>query len=200
MRKISRILVLLICIVVSFSCAGCNLGCARKEPTDISKFELTLIGDEYSIKAKENVSLPSVVMLPSEYNGKPITMIGDLAFKDCQFTKICIPDSYKVIGGYAFKNCVNLSSIEWSSNIEEIKQGAFSGCTGLVNTIVLPKGLKIVGDNCFELCANLTKVKFPASMISYGNDVFIKCGNVTLNLDFNNAVYKLENNEIVPKN
>lgn len=199
MRKTCRILVFLICLVISFSCAGCNMGCARKESTDVNKFELTLVGNEYSIKVKENVSLPSVVILPSEFEGKPITIIEDYAFEGCTFTKICIPNSYTKIGGYAFKNCENLKDIEWSSNIVEIKQGAFSSCVGLVNTIVLPKKLAIVGDRCFEFCSNLTVVDFPASMTSYGLDVFVGCGEVTINVDSLNPVYRVENNVIVPK-
>ena len=49
-------------------------------------------------------------------------------------------DGIKILGGYVFANCKNLSEVVFGNNIEEIWVRAFYECKSL-NEIVLPKSL-----------------------------------------------------------
>ena len=50
------------------------------------------------------------VIIPSEYEGKPVVAIGASAFKSCSRLKsITIPDSINTIGSYPFENCNKIS-------------------------------------------------------------------------------------------
>lgn len=58
---------------------------------------------------------------------------------------------------YAFKDCVNLSSIVLPSQLKFIGERAFSGCKSLYS-INIPKYISEVGDFAFEGCYNLAEV------------------------------------------
>ena len=57
------------------------------------------------------------------------------------------------------------------AGVEEIADGAFSGCTG-VTSVALPDGLRIIWDDVFEFCDNLTTMRIPGSLAAVGFDVF----------------------------
>ena len=73
------------------------------------------------------------VIIPSNYNGKPVTAIGDGAF-------------YMMLG---------LSSISIPNSITSIGAGAFLWCLELTN-ITIPSSVKNIGNDAFYLCQNLT--------------------------------------------
>ena len=66
------------------------------------------------------------IYIPSEYNGKAVTAIGENAFRNCDYiTSVTIPDSIEYIYRYAFASCDLLTDIYcevysepegWSSN------------------------------------------------------------------------------------
>ena len=50
------------------------------------------------------------IIIPSKYEGMPVTSIGEEAFRDCtSLTSITIPDSVTSISGYAFSECTSLT-------------------------------------------------------------------------------------------
>ena len=93
----------------------------------------TLAGFEY--KANEDGESVTIikyigdsgdVVIPSEIDGKKVTIIGDKAFYNCAFlTSIKIPDSVIYIGVYAFARCTSLTSVEVPDSVEKIEGGAF---------------------------------------------------------------------------
>ena len=63
--------------------------------------------------------VPSVIEIPSEYEGQPVTAIGDNAFSwSYQILKVKIPDSVRVIGEWAFIGCRSLKSIHLPSGLK----------------------------------------------------------------------------------
>ena len=94
-------------------------------------FELTYDGYSYEVSdCNENAS--GELVIPSEYNGKPVTRIGDEAFKDCKaITSVTIPGSVIIIGNRAFENCTGLISITIPNSMTDIYTGVFKNCTGL---------------------------------------------------------------------
>ena len=76
------------------------------------------------------------IIIPGEYQGKPVTTIGLSAFAGCQnLTSITIPDSVTTIGESAFWGCENLTSITIPDNMETIGDGIFFFCSNLKTII-----------------------------------------------------------------
>lgn len=74
------------------------------------------------------------IIIPSEYNGLPVTAIADFAFHQCNsLTSIIISDSVTNIGSGAFGGCTNLTSVTITDNVTSIDINAFSCCTSLTS-------------------------------------------------------------------
>lgn len=72
------------------------------------------------------------VVIPSTYNGKPVTGIGANAFDGCSdLQNIRIPDSVTSIGDKAFIYCRNLTSITIPVGVTYVASYTFNGCSNL---------------------------------------------------------------------
>ncbi len=104
--------------------------------TDPSYFQFELNPDKksYMISAKNKNELPSMISLPKEYEGLPVTKIKDNGFSECINLSIVMfenKSSIKAIGSFAFYGCSELESIEFPRSIKSIKHGAFHACSKL---------------------------------------------------------------------
>ena len=63
--------------------------------------------------------------------GINVTTIGEFAFADCSLTGLLIADGVETIGRYAFRNNVNLQSVEIGGSLEKMGDGVFSGAVNL---------------------------------------------------------------------
>ena len=76
-----------------------------------------------------------VVIAPT-YQGKPVTSIGESAFRECSsLTSITIPDSVTSIGDWAFYYCNSLTSVTIPDSITSIGSYAFDWCDSLTSII-----------------------------------------------------------------
>ena len=103
---------------------------------DYSVFQYTLspAGDSYIF---EHGAGGNVVIL-SEYNGLPVTSIGDSAFENCTgLLSVTIPDSITSIGNSAFLGCTSLTSVTIPDSVTSIGREVFSGCDA-ISEITLP--------------------------------------------------------------
>ena len=150
---------------------------------------------------------PSVLYIPSEYNGykvkeikgnnvynspisnienvksvvieNGVTSIGDATFYGCRsLTSIEIPNSVTSIGAYAFSVCSGLTSINIPEGVTSIGDGAFSVCSSLTS-IEIPEGVTSIGDYAFNDCSRLTSINIPEGVTSIGKGAFYDCSSLT---------------------
>ena len=75
--------------------------------------------------------------------------------------KIGLEDTDEICA-YAFKNCSDLTKVEFPSIITKIKRSAFENCSSLKN-IYIPSTIEYVGPNAFDGCDSLVDITFEAS-------------------------------------
>ncbi|MBR2465438.1 MAG: leucine-rich repeat domain-containing protein [Clostridia bacterium] len=98
------------------------------------------------------------IVIPSTYEGKPISYINDGVFENCDFIKsVKIPEGVTAIFEGTFRNCYNLESVSLPSTLNSIYTEAFMGCTSL-KSIVLPAKVSTVGEGAFSGCTALESV------------------------------------------
>ena len=69
------------------------------------------------------------VIIPAVIEGKPVTIIGNGAFKDkTNLTKVVIPEGVTEIQYDAFDNCTALADVTFPSTLQEIKANSFRFC------------------------------------------------------------------------
>lgn len=143
------------------------------------------------------------VIIPSKYNGLPVTCIGEEAFYECTaFTSITIPDSITSIGLSAFWGCcinkVYITDIAaWCRikfyNTDSNPLGAYYNYSDnisardknfylngeLVTNLVIPHGVTSIGNYAFERTHCLVSVTISDSVTSIGESAFNNCSNLT---------------------
>ena len=96
--------------------------------------------------------------VPSEIDGKTVTMIGDYAFDRCGgLTSVTIPDSVTSIGELAFFNCDGLTSVTIPDSVTSIGGYAFAWCGGLTS-VTIPDSVTSIGYGAFEGCIGLREI------------------------------------------
>ena len=85
-----------------------------------------------------------------------VTEIGYKAFYNTALTSISLP-GVKIIYGYAFQNCKQLSNVSFGEGLWKLEEQPFNGCTALTE-INLPASLLQVNDAAFRNCSGIKKV------------------------------------------
>lgn len=129
-------------------------------------------GDSYTVTG---VGEDTVVVIPSEHDGSPVTKIGEAAFARKAITEITVPDSVVEIALNAFHNCSELVAVHIGegSGLAAIGNNAFSGNSSL-RSIYIPTGVTVIGDGAFN------------------ND-----GAIDFTVAQGNAVYRSENGHLI---
>lgn len=89
--------------------------------------------------------------------------------------KINIPDSVKIIDGFAFYNCA-FKTIEFPKELERINVKAFEGCFSLTE-LTFPQTLQKIGNFAFFGCESLTSLVLPDSLIETQEPTLDENGN-----------------------
>ena len=175
--------------------------CSRCKDITVECFSLRLNYDgTYDIRANRKGNMPAEVVIPSTYNGIPVTSIcqpqggegtavGGDGFRDCSGIKsISIPDSIVWINGNAFCGCSGLTKIEVAKDntvyhsagnclIETKKKTIISGCK---NSVIPADGsVTGIGDYAFSGCRGLKSITIPDSITSIGGGAFDECSGLT---------------------
>lgn len=134
-----------------------------------------LVGSSaYSVRAA-NTSISGNIEIPQTYNGKPVVVIQNSAFKDCSnVTSVLIPNSIKSIGINAFENCSNITETTIPEGVTLIGNNTFLGCEKLAS-VTLPTSLENIGANAFAGCTSLTSIVLPKNIQEIGANAFANC-------------------------
>ena len=108
------------------------------EATPNEYFNFTLLSNntyEISLKVMPARDVPSNIVIPSSYEGKPVTVVRSIRGVD-NVVSVVIPDSVTTIGERAFRGCSALTSIKISNSVKSIALYAFDGCEQLTNIYI----------------------------------------------------------------
>ena len=115
------------------------------------------------------------LVIPSTYEGKPVTSIGGSAFYNCsRITSARIPESVTSIGGSAFSGCSRLTSVRIPDSVTYIGDRAFRYC-GNLTSVTIGNSVTSIEGWTFDYCGRLTSVRIPESVTSIGDLAFYDC-------------------------
>ena len=187
-KALNRVLSLLLAITFIFGSMAVGLGevdfgrlfavSGQAASTSDLMFALSVDG-EYYIITSCNKSITGKLIIPSTYNGLPVTIIGNNAFENCDgLTSITIPDSVTSIGKKSFTWCKNLTTLNLGSNVTTIGADAFWGCQYL-KSVTIPDSVTNIGDSAFRQCTYLTSIIIGDNVTTIGHHAFYACSNLT---------------------
>jgi len=138
------------------------------------------------------------IVIPSEFNGVPVTGIGHSAFYGCgNITSVDIPVGVTEIGNSAFSKCFGLKSVVIPEGVTRIGGYAFNKCESLTK-VTVPNGVTNIGIHAFYGCVALTNAVIPNSVVAlyfeddqryYGADgLFEGCEKLKYN-EYENGLY-----------
>ena len=144
--------------------------------TDETAIAAYMIGSGEQAPANGYIGTDSEVIIPSTYNDKPVTHIGQLAFYGITYiTSIQIPLSVTTISQGAFYGCDNLGSVEIPKNIAEIGAYAFA-FSGITKATI---NSNVAGEQMFYECSSLNSVEINGNIPKIPNQMFYGCSNLT---------------------
>ena len=153
-----------------------------------STYTYTILTDD-TVKITKYKGTDESIVIPSEIDGKKVTVIGSSAFYGFKSLKnIEIPDGITSIENYAFCQCWSITSLSVPESVTSIGTGAFRFC-GDLKEIKLPSNLTVLSDSLFGADANLEYITFgdaektdtviiPETVQKIGNYVFMNCEKI----------------------
>lgn len=141
------IIYLLVTAILAVSLCGCSaIEEAQEKKNGTEGLNFILSGDKESYYCAGFGLVPdgpAYVVVPAEYNGKPVTGIAADAFTlEPKLSEIVLPDTITFIGDSAFNYMKSLTSITIPDSVAEIGANAFNGSTNLELVYISTNGWK----------------------------------------------------------
>lgn len=113
---------------------------------------------------------------PATYNEVPVTSIAARAFRaNLTIRSFIIPDTFSgTIGGSAFYNCTNLTTVRIGSGVTSIGDHIFTGCANL-NIVTLDNLTYSISEFMFADCTSLETIILPNTTRYIYNSAFKNC-------------------------
>ena len=143
-------------------------------------------GAAYEVGADDDFETEGMLILPDEYEGKPITSVwgfskcteitgvrlpkglknvGNNAFGETNIEKVVLPSTVEYIGANAFRE-TQLQEIVFPEKVTSIGKSAFRDT--LLQEIILPENLTAIGESAFQDCTKLRKVQILSQSPNFG--------------------------------
>ncbi len=190
-------LVLALCFLAVCALSSCSLG---EDGTKELRYTYLEESDSYEVSGIRDDELKKVV-IPSKYDGKPVTSIGNGAFEDCDLlVEIKIPNSVTKIGSGAFSGCLDLAKIKLPDSLTHI--GSAFGSTAWykdsrnwedgvlyngkyliaakkdIESCSIKEGTILIADGAF-MSTSLSSIVIPEGVERIGNWAFGHCELMT---------------------
>ncbi|MBQ9743784.1 MAG: leucine-rich repeat domain-containing protein [Clostridia bacterium] len=149
-------------------------------------FTLSEDGKSYALSGIGSCTDKDIV-IPSEYDGKPVTSIADYALSNSGISSVVVPDTVTYIGNGAFAGCSRLKSINIPDSVTYIGYSAFQYCLSL-ESINIPDSVTYIGSSAFYECQNLSNASVGKNVQYIGPSTFFNCPNLTYN-EYGNCYY-----------
>lgn len=132
------------------------------------------------------------IEIPSHFNGRPVTRIGDRVFKGAWLLEtVHVPDTVTEIGDGAFFGAHNLKNINIPLGVKAVGNSTFRDCEDL-SEIIIPEGVKTIESDAFRN-TRLRSVTLPQNTESIGDSAFMECGELK-SVTFLNSSVRLGKN------
>ena len=152
--------------------------CGNTVGMEYLTFELNEDGNSYSV-TDCNKSISGEIIIPSTYNGLPVTSIGEEVFSYCtSLTSVTIGNNVKGIGYRTFEYCDSLVTVKIGNGVSYIGYSAFDSCNSLTS-IEIPDSVTRILGYAFSNCTRLTSITIPDSVTSIGGYAFSNCTSLT---------------------
>lgn len=122
-------------------------------------------------RAFENCEDLQEITLPNS-----LIQIGNGAFMGTGLTSFTFPNSITTVVDSLFLNCENLATVNMPEATKAIDKAAFYGCSSLIME-ALPSQLETIKDFAFSK-SGITDIRIPKSITSMGNRVFESCAQL----------------------
>ena len=157
---------------------GICTDCGNKLHSKGLDYTLSEDGMSYSV-TRIGECIDTELIIPSTYEGLPVTSIGDSAFSGCSsLTSVVIGDSVTSIGEKAFRYCSSLTEVVIPDRVTSIGGSAFYYCSSLTE-VVIPDRVTSIGGYTFYFCSSLTEIVIGDSVKSIGDCTFTGCSSLT---------------------
>ena len=138
-------------------------------PTPGLLYTLNTDGTAYEVSI--GTANASVIVIPSEYDGKPVTVIAIAGFRyKTTITSVTIPNSVTTISTDAFQGCTSLTSITIPDSVTTIRGYAFWDCTSLTS-ITIPDNVTSIGESAFYGCTSLISINVDENNPNYSSTI-----------------------------
>lgn len=136
------------------------------------KYELGKDGTYYDIVEGWIPYGISTVIVPGEYQGKPVKSVCNLSFE---------------VAGGNWDNTDTMANLKavyhpcrvvFSEGIEQIQSSVFGLGNSRVYEVQLPQSLSSICENAFDSCFKLTSITIPENVGEIGRNAFIECTNL----------------------
>lgn len=124
----------------------------------------------------DKASYGEELVIPAEYEGKPVVAIAQKGFAGVKgFKTVVLPASVKKITYAAFRECPDLEVIDWyGSGVESIGNLAFYECDKL-ESFNFPANTKVVSNSMFYGCDSLREVTLSDGVLTIMERAFSRC-------------------------
>ena len=131
------------------------------------------------------------IVIPSEIDTKPVTLIAEEAFRmNPDVTSVIIPEGVTSIGDSAFEECSSLKSVTIPDIVTTIEENPFASCSALTEIIVASENSNFVSVDGVLYSKNMEQliafpagrggpVQIPDTVMYLGEAAFDGCSELT---------------------